>query len=74
VKKEKTGALSGLEQTTAVSPFPSFLTVTRFSKEAKSWAEERAARTRTATNDGTNFDFGDIEPPKQPRPAETSST
>src|SRR5947209_20528382 len=47
VKNEKTGALSGRRQTRAVSPFGSIFTVTRCSKEARSWAEQNVAKTRT---------------------------
>jgi hypothetical protein len=46
VKKEKTGA-SGRSQMTMVRPFGSFFTVTRFSKDAISWAAARIDRHAT---------------------------
>ena len=45
VKKEKTGA-SGRSQIKRVRPLGSFLTVTRFSNEATSWASANAERRR----------------------------
>src|SRR5437016_11775582 len=62
VKKEKTGALSGRWQTTAVSPLGNFLTVTRFSNDARFWAKQVAAR---ATTRAKNFRARDIEPPRE---------
>src|SRR5438094_162979 len=60
VKNEKTGAVSGRWQTIAVRPFGSFLTVTRFSKEARSCAEQSAAKTNIRARD---FRARDIKPP-----------
>src|SRR2546423_432153 len=61
VKKEKTGALSGRWQTTAVSPLGSFFTITCFSKEARSWAKHLAAITTTTAE---SFRARDIKPPR----------
>src|SRR4051812_32472311 len=62
VKNENTGAVSGRWQMTAVSPFASFLTVTRFSKEARSWAKqnEESSNARVAS-----LRARDIEPPRE---------
>src|ERR1017187_3838874 len=49
VKNENTGA-SGRSQTITVRPLASFLTVVRFSKEARSWLKESEQNTKqTAT-------------------------
>src|SRR4051794_34414159 len=48
VKKENTGA-SGRSQINTVRPFSNFLTVTRFSKEAMSWATTKVVSSRIAT-------------------------
>src|SRR5581483_10833668 len=63
VKNEKTGAESGRWQTTAVRPFGSFLTRTRFSNDAKSWAEQIPAMNKTRAG---NLRMRDKGPPKEP--------
>src|SRR6266849_8076610 len=60
VKNEKTGAVSGRRQMITVNPLGSVLTVTCFSKEVRSCAEQRAARITTKARD---FRARDIKPP-----------
>src|SRR5436309_1764426 len=60
VKNEKTGA-SGRSQMITVRPLGSFLTVTRFSNEATSWAAVKPAKTTRITHSCRVRLF--IEPP-----------
>src|ERR1700690_4598656 len=60
VKKENTGA-SGRSQMITVKPFASFLTVVRFSKEARSWPKESEQNTKQTATLRVKRDF--ILPP-----------
>src|SRR5271157_5613131 len=64
VKKEKTGA-SGRSQMMMVRPFASFLTVVRFSKEARSWPRASEHRTKQTTTVCIEVRRDFIQPPQQ---------
>src|SRR5271167_2258209 len=62
VKNENTGA-SGRSQTMKVSPLSSFLTVVRFSKEARSCASASAERTKQTSTMCAEVKRDFIQPP-----------
>src|SRR5689334_8538065 len=64
VKNENTGA-SVRSQSTTVRPLSSFLTVIRFSKEARPWAKARARAETVEKKTSTLRTRYFIEPPKQ---------
>src|SRR5580700_6586380 len=64
VKNENTGA-SGRSQMMMVRPFASFLTVVRFSKEARSCAKASAHKTKQATIVFTEMKRDFMKPPRR---------